>query len=172
MNDHNASAPAQRLKAAVVSARSLWASRSVRERQMLSLLLPFLAAMLLWWVGVAPALQTLRSTPAQLDAIGGQLALMQRQSAEAKELRAVPALNPDQATAALKSAVDRLGDKAKLSLQGERAVVTVTGISAPALRACLSELRSAARARPIEATLSKAPQGYSGNIVLSLGARP
>ena len=79
-------------------------------------------------------------------------------------------MSPAQAAAALKSATDRLGDKARLSLQGDRASLTLNGVSPEALRGWLLEARSAARARPVEAQLTRGPQGYSGTLVVSLGS--
>jgi general secretion pathway protein M len=38
------------------------------------------------------------------------------------------------------------------------------------LQAWLTEVRSAARARPVEAQLQRGPTGFSGSIVLSLGS--
>ena len=37
------------------------------------------------------------------------------------------------------------------------------------LAAWLAEVRSAARARVVEATLTRGPQGYSGSVVVALG---
>ena len=82
------------LQTAVAPLRALWSSRGPRERQMLSLLAVFLIATLLWVVAIAPALKTLASAPAQLELLGGQLAVMQSQARETNELRAIPPCNP------------------------------------------------------------------------------
>ena len=79
---------------------------------------------------------------------------------------------PAQSQAALKATTERLGDKGRLSLQGDRAVLTLTNASSGQLRDWLSEARSGARARPVEANLSRAPQGYSGSLIVALGAAP
>ena len=78
------------------------------------------------------------------------------------------AVSPAQAAAALKAATDRLGSAGRLSLQGDRASLTLTGVSPEALRSWLLEARSAARVRPSEAQLTRGPQGYSGSIVVML----
>jgi general secretion pathway protein M len=57
-------------------------------------------------------------------------------------------------------------------VQGERAVLTLNGVGPQALREWLQEARSAARARPLEANLSRGPAGFSGSIVLSTGGTP
>ena len=94
---------------------------------------------------------------------------IQASAAEVKTLRAIAPVSSSQANAALKAATDRLGDRAKLSVQGDRATLTLTNVSTEALRSWLNEARSAARARPIEASLARAPQGYSGTLVMTLG---
>jgi general secretion pathway protein M len=94
---------------------------------------------------------------------------MQRLATEATELRATPPVPLEQATAALQAATARLGDQAKLAMQGERAVLTLTGVGTSAFSAWLAEARAGARARPVEATLNRGPQGYNGTLVLSLG---
>ncbi len=150
-------------------ARVYWRSRAPRERQLLAL--AFVAVLLFagWSVLVQPAWRTVRSAPAQLDQLDHQVQQMQAAAAEVQALRAVPAVAPPQAALALKAATERLGDKARLSLQGDRAILTLSGIGPEALRGWLNEARSGARARPIEAQLMRAAQGYSGTITVSFG---
>jgi len=54
-------------------------------------------------------------------------------------------------------------------VQGDRAVLTLSGVGTGALRDWLAEARSGARARPLEANLTRAAQGYSGTLVVVLG---
>jgi general secretion pathway protein M len=152
--------------------RTRWAALAPRERWMVRGAVAALLLLLLWSLAVQPALRILRSTPAQLDALDTQALAMQRLASEARELRSIPAMSTAQASIALKAASDRLGDKAKLTLQGDRAVLTVTGVSPQALREWLQEVRAAARARPLEATLTRAPQGFNGSVVLATGGTP
>ena len=56
-----------------------------------------------------------------------------------------------------------------MNLTGDRAVVTLNGVAPELLQGWLGEVRSAARARPVEAQLTRGPKGYSGSLVLSLG---
>ena len=79
---------------------------------------------------------------------------------------------PAQAAAALKSASERLGDRARLVLQGDRATLTLTGVASEALGAWLQEARSTARERPLEVQLLRNPQGFSGKVVVGLGGTP
>lgn len=155
-------------------ARLWWKTRAPRERLALGLAGSVVGLFLVWLVFVQPAWRTLREAPPRLDALDAQLQQMQRLAAESQGLRGVAAVPQAQAAAALKAATDRLGDKGRLSLQGDRASLTLNGASPEALRGWLLEVRSAARVRPTEAQLSRGPQGYSGTIVvqLSTGGAP
>jgi general secretion pathway protein M len=150
-------------------ARGYWRSRAPRERLALGAAGVAVGVLLVWLLFVQPAWRTLRETPAQIDELDAQLQQMQRLAAESQSLRGVAAVSQAQAAAALKSATDRLGDKARLSLQGERASLTLNGVSPEGLRGWLLEARSAARARPVEAQLTRSPQGYTGTLSVSLG---
>ena len=124
----------------------------------------------MWVVALQPALKTLREAPAKIDRLDAQLQQMQALASEVRELRAAPSLGIEQSSQALQAASERLGNKARLSLQGDRAVLTLNGLSSSQLREWLAEARAGARARPTEAQLSRNAQGFSGSIVLSLGA--
>jgi general secretion pathway protein M len=149
--------------------RTRWQALTTRDRRLLGRAVALAAAGLLWLVAIQPAWRTLRDAPARIATLQGQQQEMRALASEARELRAAPALQLEQSTLALKAASDRLGTNGRLSLQGERAVLTLTGASSEQLREWLAEARSGARARPVEAQLSRSAQGYSGSIVLALG---
>jgi general secretion pathway protein M len=157
------------LQSALAPLRQSWNALTLRDRRAALLAAAVLGLFLVWTVAVQPAWRTLASAPAELDAVDSQLQAMQRLAAEAGELRATPPLPLDQASAALQAATVRLGDQGKLALQGDRAVLTLTGVGTSALSLWLAEARAGARARPVEATLNRGPQGYNGTLVLSLG---
>lgn len=148
-----------------------WSRLARRERRLVGGVLALVGLALLWMIAVQPAWRTLRDTPAQIDTVEQQLQQMQRLAAESRELRALPAVRQAQAEEALRGATERLGSNAKLTLQGERATLSLSGVSGEALAAWLGEVRSAARVRPDEAKLSRGPTGYSGTVLLSF-ARP
>lgn len=152
--------------------RTRWRGLAARERRLVQLMLAALALLLLWLVLLQPALRVLREAPARLQGLEAQLQLMQQWADEAQQLRATPPLNAEQSSAALKAATDRLGNKARLQLQGDRAIVTLNGVGSGALRDWLAEVRSGARARPVEAQLTRGPQGFNGSVVLNLGGAP
>ena len=131
---------------------------------------------LLWWVGLAPALRTLREAPAQRAALQVQAQKMQQLKAEADALKSVPRLAQDEALRALETAMkQRLGDTGQLSVMGDRANVVLKGASAAALADWLSDVRVNARATPVEARLTRsgdtapgAPVHWSGTLSLSV----
>lgn len=150
-----------------------WNTLDAREQVGLRVAGWALGVLLAWMLAVQPAWRTLQQTPAQLEAVELQLQEMQTLAAEARELRSTPNVSAAQATQALQAASDHLGAGAKLSIGGDRAVLTVTGIGSEALQAWLGEVRSAGRARPVQAQLQRGPRGYAGTVVLALsGAAP
>jgi general secretion pathway protein M len=152
--------------------RARWLALSQRDRRLAGLAALVLAAFVLWVVAIQPAWRTLRDAPARIESLELQTQAMRALATEAHELRAAPALSVEASAQALKAASDRLGKNGRLSLQGDRAVLTLTGASSEQLREWLAEARSGARARPVEAQLSRNAQGYSGSVVLSLGGPP
>ncbi len=155
-----------------VEADKWWQARTARERRIVILVLALLAVLVVFSLFIQPAWRSARAAPAQLDQLDGELQQMQRIAAESRALRAVSPVSQTQAGAALKAASERLGDKAKLNLQGDRATLTLTGISPEALRGWLVEARSGARARPVEATLQRGAAGFTGSLTVTLGAAP
>ena len=149
--------------------KAWWQGLAERERRLALLAAVIIVLGLVWALALQPAWRTISRAPAELDILDVQLQTMQRLAAEAQQLRSAPPVTPDQAAAALRSATERLGDKGKLSLQGERAVLTLNGVGTGALRDWLAEARAGARARPLEASLTRAAQGYSGTLVLAIG---
>ena len=157
------------LKSLRTEASTRWSAMPGRERLGLSLAAVAIGIALVWMIAVAPALRTLREAPAQIDALDVQLQSMQRLAAEARELRGASPVPATQAALALKSATDRLGNKGRIAVQGDRATLTLTGVTGETLRAWLTEARSGARARPVEAQLTRGPQGYAGTIIVTIG---
>ncbi len=149
-------------------ATRFWQGRAPRERQMIVAMALAVAALIVWLIAVQPALRTLRAAPTELDQLDLQLQQMQLAALESEALRSASPVPPAQATEALRAASERLGTKAKLALQGDRATLTFTAIPFESLSTWLGEARRAARARPVEAQLLKAAGGYSGSISLTL----
>lgn len=149
-------------------AGQFWQGRAPRERQLIVAMGVALALLAIWLIALQPALRTLRETPAELDRLELQLQQMQIAGLESEALRAASPVPPAQAAEALRAATERLGSKARLVVQGDRATLSFTGLPFEGLRAWLGEARSGARARPVEAQLLKAASGYSGSISVTL----
>jgi general secretion pathway protein M len=147
-----------------------WNARQPREKRLL-LMAALVIAAALAWLAIAPAVRTLKTTPAQLAALETQLQAMQRLADEAQALRGTPPVPMEQGRVALQASAAQLGDKARVSLQGERAVLTLTGLPAEQLTGWLAEVRINARARVVESQLQRTPEGgYAGTVVLAFGS--
>lgn len=157
------------LAAGLAPLKARWMGLAPREKRLVLLAGTALLLFLIWFVGVQPALRTLATAPAQRDALDLQWQGMQKLAAESRELRGATPMSPADSLAALQAATARLGAAGKLSVQGERAVLTLSGASTAQLRDWLTEARSGARARPIEASLSRAAQGYTGTLIVAIG---
>ena len=168
MSVDNAASLPPGVAGARAQAGQYWRSRAPRERQLIALGALALAVLIVWLIAVQPALTTLREAPAELDRLDAQWQQMQIAAFESAALRSASPVPPAQANEALRAATERLGGKGKIALQGDRAVLTFSGVPFEALRNWLGEARSAARARPVEAQLLKSATGYSGTITIVL----
>lgn len=157
---------------ALAAWQARWKQLGVRERVLVGAAATLLALALLWWVGVQPAWQTLRSAPARLELLDAQTLTMRKLAAQAGELRQLSPPPAAQAALALKAASERLGASARLSVQGDRAVLTLEGADPAALRNWLVEVRTGARARPLEAQLVQSGAGFSGTVTVVIPASP
>lgn len=160
--------------------RERWRQLAHRERTLIATAAVLIGTTLLWWVGVAPALRTLRQASDARQQLDGQIQHMQALQAQAVALQASPRLPDEGAARALETTVrQRLGQTGQLSVAGERATLTLKGVSPDALAQWLAEARVNARAVPIEVRLTRTPgsgpASWNGTMVLSLpqpGARP
>jgi len=153
-----------------------WMQLAPRERKLLSLALTVILAALLWLVMLAPSLRTLRTAPAQAQALDAQLQHMRSLQAQAKALQQQAPLSYDEALRALNQATKQtLGTSAQISVNAERATVTLQAASADALAQWLTQSRLNARATPLEARLNRiaTPAGvtWSGVLVMGLPQR-
>ena len=150
--------------------RTRWSAMAVRERRLVTLGAVVLGLALLWFTAIAPAWRITQQAPAQLEALDAQLQQMQALAKEATTLRAVAPIPLAQAQSALSAATQRLGPQAKLSQQGERAVLALKGATGAQLGAWLAEARAGARVHVVEASLNLAGPGlYDGSLTLAYG---
>lgn len=162
------SAPLQR----PLAQASAWLTGlSARERRLVMLAAAVFLLGLLWWVAVAPALQTLRQAPARHAALDAQLTHMQQLARTAEGLRAATAgAQPgrDEALRALDAATAALGATGQVSVLGDRATLTLRGAPPQALAQWLAQVRINARLLPVESKLARdgGTGGWSGTVVL------
>lgn len=149
-----------------------WARMQPRERAMVGAGAAAVALVVFWLVGIKPAWTTWKTVPAERRELQLSLLDMQRLANESRDLKAQPPVNAAQAAQALQSATDRLGSNGKLSQLGDRATLTISGVSPEALRTWLSEVRSGARARPVDMTVNRADGGLTGQVTVTLSATP
>ncbi|PUE34398.1 type II secretion system protein GspM [Limnohabitans sp. Jir72] len=130
-----------------------WAQRSVRERQLLSLVAVVLALAAVWRIALAPALNTWHEAPARQAALDRQSAQMRQLQAQAQSLKKPSAVTRADALQWLERNLASLGTDAKLSLQGERASVSLQATPADGLALWLQQAREHAQALPVQAQL-------------------
>jgi general secretion pathway protein M len=128
--------------------------RNPRERQLFLLVAVVIGLALLWWVAIAPALQTYRQSSAAHAKLDAQIAAMQVMADESKRLKAKPRVSAVQAQNWLEGAVKKL-NKATLTVQGSRVQINFTDVPADALAAWLAEARTSVQLLPVEANWKK-----------------
>jgi general secretion pathway protein M len=145
-----------------------WQAAQPRERQMARTAAVVVGAALVWLIAIAPAWRTLSKAPDEIDRLDAELRQMRALAQQAQQLKQAPAISQDQSITALRSATERLGPNAELTLSGPQAQLRLRGISGAALATWLTEARQSARARPQEVELQSGPQGYTGRLTVTL----
>jgi general secretion pathway protein M len=149
--------------------QSHWKTISVREQRLLLAALALLVGAALWWIALAPALATLRSAEAQHRVQDAQLQTMRGLQAQVQQIQAQPPLTAGESRRLLEATAKDLGAAAQLVIVGERATLTLKGISAEALAQSLVQARLNARTLPVEAHLVRNAAGtWDGTLVLTL----
>jgi general secretion pathway protein M len=150
-----------------------WAGLAPREQTLVKWSAFAVGLLLLWSVGLKPALTTLRAAPQQRAQAQATADRMQAQAAEAVLLRgragaAGATQGPvrtmetgvDEATRALLMAA--LGESTRVDAQGRHVTVTFDGVSGEQARQALQALRSRLQAQLIEAELAPSQEGLRG----------
>ncbi len=155
-----------------------WRALDAREQTLLGSAAVLIGLALLWWLLIAPPLQTLRQADAQQRSLNAQLQKMQALQAQAQALISQPKINREDALRALETSVkQRLGASAQINTVGDRATVTLRNTPADALSQWLTQARVNARAIPAEVRLTRntsTPGGlaaWDGTLVLALPAQ-
>ncbi|WP_395687449.1 type II secretion system protein GspM [Caenimonas koreensis] len=153
--------------------RARWTGLAPREKVMVASALGLVAAAIVWWLLVAPALATLRTSEAQRHELDAQLQSMRALQAQAKALQSQPKAGYDEALRLLELSVrERLGTTGRLSLQGERATITLTGTAPDTVAQWLAQARVNARALPSDVRINRNAAGqWEGTVVFTLPSR-
>jgi general secretion pathway protein M len=141
-----------------------WAALAPRERRSVFAAGALVCLALLWWLALAPALQTLRAADAQHRELDAQLQNMRRMQAEVQALKSQSAIDFDEALRSVQaSAKTDLSGTAQINVLGERVSVTLKNTPADALARWLAQVRINARALPTEAKLVRSPASTAAN---------
>jgi general secretion pathway protein M len=157
----------------MLALKQRWAALARREKLMVGAATAVVAIAALWILAIGPALATLQHSDEQRRVLDAQLQRIMALRAQAQSLQSQPKQNYEEASRQLELSVRQgLGTSARLSIQGERATVTLTGTAPDALAQWLAQARANARAIPAEAHLLRNGNGmWEGNVVLTLPAR-
>ena len=151
--------------------RAHWQTLAPREQNLVRGAAALVVLALLWWLALAPALQTLRTAPARHATLDAQLQHMHALQAEAQQLQGAPRANPDNALRALQTSVtENLGAGARLNVAGDRATLALKGVPAQTLAPWLAQARSNAKSVPQEAHLVRSNTNSNGAALSSDGA--
>ena len=153
---------------------------SSRERTAVTVAAWIIGLGLLWWLAIAPALNTLREAPARHARVDAQLAQMQRLAATAESVRGQSSTQPpgrDEVLRALETATQGLANTAQMAVLGDRVTLTLRNTPPEALAQWLSQVRINARLLPLDSKITREPgnPGWSGTMVLTgpgLGGSP
>lgn len=132
-----------------------WAQRSPREQLLLGLGALVLALATLWSMALAPAWRTWQEAPARQASLDAQSQQMLQLQAQAKTLQKPSPITRAEALAWLENNLAELGPEARISLQGERASLSLNAAPAEALARWLSQARERAQALPVQAQLQQ-----------------
>jgi len=151
--------------------QAVYSRLAPREQRAVTLAAWVVGLGLLWWLAVAPALNTLRLAPERHARLDEQLVHMRSMAATAESLRAQNSTRPqgrDDVLRALEQATSGLAGTAQLSVLGDRATLTLNNTPPDALAQWLSQVRVNARLMPLDANLNRAtePAAWSGTLVL------
>ena len=150
-----------------------WHRLGLRERRLLGAAGLVMLAAAVWTASLAPSLKLLKTHEAQRKVLDAQLSDMRALQAQAQALQAQPLINAAESARLLTQFTQQqLGKSATVTVNGDRATVSLQATPAQALAQWLTQARLQARCVPLEARLSSAttPAGttWSGQLTLSL----
>ena len=150
-----------------------WRRLGLRERRLLGAAGLVMLAAAVWTASLAPSLKLLKTHEAQRSVLDRQLSDMRALQAQAQALQAQPLINAAESARLLTQFTQQqLGKSATVTVNGDRATVSLQATPAQAVAQWLTQARLQARCVPLEARLNSTttPAGttWSGQLTLSL----
>lgn len=155
---------------ALANLSQAWNHRNPRERTLLTLGSALVALAALWSLGLSPAIQTWREAPDRQAQLDGQSQNMLQLIAQVQELKKTKPITRSDAVQWLEKSVAELGPNAKISVQGDRATLSLVAATPEALSKWIGMARELAMSLPVQAQLKQAaspPDTPSGSATSS-----
>ncbi len=140
---------------ALAALQPLWMQRTPREKQLLRLAGALIVLVALWQLALTPAWHTWQKAPAQQARLDAQTQTMQQLKAQAQSLQKPNAISRVESAQWLEKNLTELGPGPQVSVQGDRATLTLQAAPPEALARWLSLARERALAIPEQAQLQQ-----------------
>ena len=151
-----------------------WLHASAREQVALRIAATLVLLALVWWVGLQPALKTLKNARTQAPVVRAHYEQMLQLQAQAAALRAQVQQPVSDPKAVLQDSISTLEKNARVALAGERATVSFKQARPADLALWLEQLRLKAHSSVLEMHMTQAAGLWSGSVLVQLpsGAQP
>jgi general secretion pathway protein M len=151
-----------------------WLRASAREQVALRIAATMLVLALVWWVGLQPALKTLKNARTQAPVVRAQYEQMLQLQAQAAAMRAQVQQPVSDPKAVLQDSISTLEKNARVALAGERATVSFKQARPADLAFWLEQVRLKAHSNVLEMHMTQAAGLWSGSVLVQLpaGAQP
>ncbi len=172
-NNHaSASASATGVRAKVQSIwlplKAAYDALSVREKTIVGFAIFLVLFAFIWLVLISPALQTLKTAPAQHLVLDQEIQAIQKMALEAKSIQAEPQEMPANFELSLKSLSENiLPGKTNISTSGDRVTIALNGVSGQSLSQWLEAIRTELHSKPQDAQLKYVEMQWQGTVVLA-----
>jgi general secretion pathway protein M len=147
------------------------AQRSPREQTGIRVAVLLVGVWLVWRVAVAPGLQVLALSDNRQAALDLQLAEMQTLQQEAKRLGSQTQADADAALQQLRSLAGMLGPDTRVNPQTDRVSIEFKAATPQALADFITQSRTQAQSRIVQAHWQLRQGHWQGQLVLSLPAK-
>lgn len=141
---------------ALANLSQAWNQRNPRERILLTLGSALVGLAALWSLGLSPAIQTWREAPARQAQLDAQSQNMLQLRAQVQELKKTKPITRSDALLWLEKSMTELGPDAKISVQGDRATLSLVAATPEALSKWIGMARELAMSLPVQAQLKQA----------------